>query len=165
MKDSFRRAGRRFLDLADISGIEFLKISGQKGIPPLIIFYRGSAGNAAIEALNNDGADFFLKKGERTLQRQFPQSWSIMINDRPWNGGPWPGESYFSERLSCKKRISFFSKPAYALDREGKVIDEHADDRNLPVIRCKEHAGERRGKIFNPFLSAIRLHAHGHDLR
>ena len=48
----------------DISGIEFLKIVRAKGdTTPIIIFTGVGRENAAIEALNN-GADFFLKKGE-----------------------------------------------------------------------------------------------------
>ena len=51
-------------DLPDISGIEFLKIVRAKGdTTPIIIFTGVGRENAAIEALNN-GADFFLKKGE-----------------------------------------------------------------------------------------------------
>ena len=51
-------------DLPDISGIEFLKIVRAKGdTTPVIIFTGVGRENAAIEALNN-GADFFLKKGE-----------------------------------------------------------------------------------------------------
>ncbi|MGA8378164.1 MAG: response regulator, partial [Methanoregula sp.] len=51
-------------DLPEINGIEFLKIIRGKGdVTPVIIFTGVGRENAAIAALNN-GANFFLKKGE-----------------------------------------------------------------------------------------------------
>ena len=51
-------------DLPEINGIEFLKIIRGKGdMTPVIIFTGVGRENAAIAALNN-GANFFLKKGE-----------------------------------------------------------------------------------------------------
>jgi len=51
-------------DLPNINGIEFLKIIRAKGdTTPVIIFTGVGREYAAIEALNN-GADFFLKKGD-----------------------------------------------------------------------------------------------------
>jgi DNA-binding NtrC family response regulator len=51
-------------DMPDINGIEFLKILRSKGdTTPVILFTGVGREYAAIEALNN-GANFFLKKGE-----------------------------------------------------------------------------------------------------
>ena len=51
-------------DMPEINGIEFLKILRSKGdTTPVIIFTGIGRENAAIEALNN-GANFYLKKGE-----------------------------------------------------------------------------------------------------
>ena len=50
--------------LPEINGIELLKIIRTKGDTTPVIMFKGvGRENAAIEALNN-GADFFLKKGE-----------------------------------------------------------------------------------------------------
>ena len=69
-------------DLPDISGIEFLKIVRAKGdTTPIIIFTGVGRENAAIEALNN-GADFFLKKGEDPA-RTVPQYGAY---DKPGSG-------------------------------------------------------------------------------
>jgi len=51
-------------DLPEINGIEFLKIIRRKGdVTPVIIFTGVGREHTAIAALNN-GANFFLKKGE-----------------------------------------------------------------------------------------------------
>src|SRR5208337_295091 len=51
-------------DLPEINGIEFLKIIQGKGDVTLVIIFTGvGREHAAIAALNN-GANFFLKKGE-----------------------------------------------------------------------------------------------------
>ena len=51
-------------DMPEINGIEFLKILRSKGdVTPVIIFTGVGREYAAIEALNN-GANFYLKKGE-----------------------------------------------------------------------------------------------------
>ena len=50
-------------DLPELNGIEFLKIIRAKGRDPGYYLHRCKRENAAIAALNN-GANFFLKKGE-----------------------------------------------------------------------------------------------------
>ena len=51
-------------DIPEINGIEFLKILRAKGDTTPIIIFTGVGGeHTAMEALNN-GADFFLQKGE-----------------------------------------------------------------------------------------------------
>src|SRR5512137_1883771 len=134
-------------DLPDISGIEFLKIVRAKGdTTPIIIFTGVGRENAAIEALNN-GADFFLKKGEdphaqfRTMVHMINQAVERRSMGRAIGT---------SERL-LTETISFFSEPAYALDREGKVIAWNRAMADFTGIEPKNMLGKGDGKYSVPF--------------
>jgi DNA-binding response OmpR family regulator/Flp pilus assembly protein TadD len=135
------------LDLPDISGIEFLKIIRAKGDTTSIIIFTGVGGeNAAIEALNN-GADFFLKKGDdphaqfRTMVHMINQA----VERRSMGRAIGTSERLLSET------ISFFSEPAYALDREGKVIAWNRAMAELSGIEPKNMLGKGDGKYSIPF--------------
>jgi len=135
------------LDLPDISGIEFLKIIRAKGDTTSVIIFTGVGGeNAAIEALNN-GADFFLKKGDdphekfRTMVHMINQSVERRSMGRAMGT---------SERL-LTETISFFSEPAYALDREGKVIAWNRAMADFTGIEPKNMLGKGDGKYSVPF--------------
>jgi DNA-binding response OmpR family regulator len=135
------------LDLPDISGIEFLKIIRAKGDTTSVIIFTGVGGeNAAIEALNN-GADFFLKKGDdpheqfRTMVHMINQAVERRSMGRAMGT---------SERL-LTETISFFSEPAFALDREGKVIAWNKAMADFTGIEPKNMLGKGDGKYSVPF--------------
>lgn len=135
------------LDLPDISGIEFLKIIRAKGDTTSVIIFTGVGGeNAAIEALNN-GADFFLKKGDdphgqfRTMVHMINQAVERRSMGRAIGT---------SERL-LTETISFFSEPAYALDREGKVIAWNRAMADFTGIEPQNMLGKGDGKYSVPF--------------
>lgn len=134
-------------DLPDISGIEFLKIVRAKGdTTPIIIFTGVGRENAAIEALNN-GADFFLKKGEDP-HAQF-RSMVHMINQAVERRSM--GRTIGTSERLLSETISFFSEPAYALDREGKVIAWNRAMAEFTGIDAKNMLGKGEGKYSVPF--------------
>jgi CheY-like chemotaxis protein len=134
-------------DLPDISGIEFLKIIRAKGdTTPIIIFTGVGRENAAIEALNN-GADFFLKKGEDP-HAQF-RNMVHMINQAVERRSM--GRAIGTSERLLSETISFFSEPAYALDREGKVIAWNHAMAEFTGIDSKNMLGKGDGKYSVPF--------------
>jgi Flp pilus assembly protein TadD/DNA-binding response OmpR family regulator len=134
-------------DLPDISGIEFLKIVRAKGdTTPVIIFTGVGRENAAIEALNN-GADFFLKKGEDP-HAQF-RNMVHMINQAVERRSM--GRAIGTSERLLAETISFFSEPAYALDREGKVIAWNRAMADSTGIEAKNMLGKGDGKYSVPF--------------
>lgn len=129
-------------DLPDISGIEFLKIIRAKGdTTPVIIFTGVGRENTAIEALNN-GADFFLKKGEEP-HAQF-RDMVHMINQAVERRSM--GQTIGTSERLLAETISFFSEPAYALDREGKVIAWNQSMADFTGIEPKRILGKGDGK-------------------
>jgi PAS domain S-box-containing protein len=104
--------------LPEISGIELLKILRAKGdTTPVIMFTGMGRENAAIEALNN-GADFFLKKGDSpsTEFRELVHMINRAVERR------FVGRSLGISDKVLSDTINFFQDAAFALDREGKVI-------------------------------------------
>jgi DNA-binding response OmpR family regulator len=105
-------------DLPEINGIEFLKMLRAKGdTTPFIIFTGVGREYAAIEALNN-GADFFLKKGDDAQSQLLEMVHMIRkaVDRRNIGRGPGTSQKLLSDALN------FFHQAAYAIDREGKVI-------------------------------------------
>lgn len=105
-------------DLPDINGIEFLKMLRAKGdTTPFIIFTGVGREYAAIEALNN-GADFFLKKGDDAQSRLLEMVHMIRkaVDRRNLGRGPGTSQKLLSDALN------FFHQAAFVIDREGKVI-------------------------------------------
>jgi CheY-like chemotaxis protein len=105
-------------DLPDINGIEFLKIIRAKGdSTPVIIFTGVGREYAAIEALNN-GADFFLKKGD-DIQDQLLDIVHMIrkaVDRRNLGRGAGTVQKLLTDTLN------FFHQPVYIIDREGKVL-------------------------------------------
>ncbi len=133
-------------DLPDISGIEFLKIIRAKGdTTPIIIFTGVGRENAAIEALNN-GADFFLKKGEDP-HAQF-RNMVHMINQAVERRSM--GRAIGTSERLLAETISFFSEPAYALDREGRVIAWNRAMAEFTGVEAKNMLGKADGKYSVP---------------
>ena len=160
MKDRIFDALVVDFDLPDISGIEFLKIVRAKGdTTPIIIFTGVGRENAAIEALNN-GADFFLKKGEDP-HAQF-RNMVHMINQAVERRSM--GRAIGTSERLLSETIAFFSEPAYALDREGKVIAWNRAMAEFTGIEAKNMLGKGDGKYSVPILRPQGTHAHGYDL-
>ena len=105
-------------DLPEINGIEFLKMLRAKGdTTPFIIFTGVGREYAAIEALNN-GADFFLKKGDDAQSQLLEMVHMIRkaVDRRNIGRGPGTSQKLLSDALN------FFHQAAYVVDRDGKVI-------------------------------------------
>jgi DNA-binding response OmpR family regulator len=105
-------------DLPEINGIEFLKMLRAKGdTTPFIIFTGVGREYAAIEALNN-GADFFLKKGDDAQSQLLELVHMIRkaVDRRSIGRGPGTSQKLLADALN------FFHQAAYVIDREGKVI-------------------------------------------
>ena len=134
-------------DLPEISGIEFLKIIRAKGdTTPVIIFTGVGKENAAIEALNN-GADFFLQKGEDP-HAQF-RNMVHMINHAVERRSV--GRAMGTSQRLLAKTVSFFAEPAYAIDREGKVIAWNKAIADLTGLEPRKILGKGGGEHSIPF--------------
>jgi len=135
------------LDLPEIPGIEFLKIIRAKGDTTPVVIFTGMGGeNTVINALNN-GADFFLKKSDDP-QVQF-RGLVHMINQAV--GGRTIGSAIGTADRLIADAISFFSEPAFALDREGKVIAWNRAMAEFTGITPKNMVGKGDGKYSVPF--------------
>ncbi len=124
--------------LPEISGIEMLKIIRTKGdTTPVIIFTGVGREHAAIEALNN-GADFFLKKGEspssefRELVHMINQAAERRL----------VGRSLGTSQKLLEETIGFFPNAAYAIDREARVIAWNQGMADLTGIAAKDILGK-----------------------
>jgi CheY-like chemotaxis protein len=105
-------------DLPEINGIEFLKMIRARGdTTPVIIFTGVGREYAAIQALNN-GADFFLKKGEDAQSQLLEMVHMIRqaVDRRNLGRGLGTTQKILSDALN------FFHQAAYVIDREGKVM-------------------------------------------
>jgi CheY-like chemotaxis protein len=133
--------------LPEITGIELLKIIRAKGdTTPVIMFTGVGRENAAIEALNN-GADFFLKKGD-TPSSEFREL-VHMINravDRRQ-----VGRSLGISEKVLSGAVSFFPEAAFAIDREGKVLAWNQGMEGLTGIRGIDILGKGDGVYSLPF--------------
>ena len=125
-------------DLPDINGIEFLKIIRAKGdSTPVIIFTGVGREYAAIEALNN-GADFFLKKGDDVQDQLLDMVHMIRqaVDRRNMGRGAGTVQKILSDTLN------FFHQPVYIIDREGKVIVWNKGMAALTGIREEDILGK-----------------------
>jgi DNA-binding response OmpR family regulator len=119
-------------DLPEISGTGLLKILRGKGdVTPVIIFTGVGREQAAIDALNN-GASFFLKKGENP-QTQFLELEQMIQQavDQRFQGKP-----LGTTRKILKDMVDFSLDPAFAIDRDGRAVawnDAMAHLTNVPA--------------------------------
>jgi CheY-like chemotaxis protein len=105
-------------DLPEINGIDFLKMLRARGdTTPVIIFTGVGREYAAIQALNN-GADFFLKKGDDAQSQLLEMVHMIRqaVDRRNLGRGPGTTQKILSDALN------FFHQAAFVIDREGKVM-------------------------------------------
>lgn len=124
--------------LPEINGIDLLKILRTKGdTTPVIIFTGVGRENAAIEALNN-GADFFLKKGE-SPSSEFREL-VHMINQA--SERRLVGRSVGATQKLVQEIICFYPDASYAVDREAKVIAWNDGMEALTGIPAKDVIGK-----------------------
>jgi len=105
-------------DMPEVDGIAFLKSLRSRGDTTPVIIFTGVGGeHAAIESLNN-GADFFIKKGEHPDQEMHT------ILDRIYQvvDGRIAWRSTGTAQTILTNTLNFSSDPSFAIDRDGKVI-------------------------------------------
>ncbi len=133
--------------LPEINGIELLKILRSKGdTTPVIMFTGVGRENAAIEALNN-GADFFLKKGESPTSefRELVHMIDRAIDRRL------VGRSLGIVEKILSDTINFFPDPAYAINRDGVVVAWNNGMMTLTGIVPKDIIGKGNGSHSTSF--------------
>jgi PAS domain S-box-containing protein len=121
-------------DMPELNGIEFLKILRSEGdTTPVIIFTGVGHERTAIEAINN-GANFFLQKGEDP-QAQFRELVTMVKTAVE--------RTYTGKNLGTYKRIildliNFSSDPSFAIDREGKVVAWNVSMEQLTGVKASD---------------------------
>ena len=137
-------------DMPEITGIEFLKILRSKGdTTPVIIFTAVGREHAAIEALNN-GANFFLKKGEDP-RMQFRELLSMVKRAVEQNS---IGRSLGTTQRVISDIINFSSDPSFAIDREGKVVAWNDSMEQLTNVPASVMMGKGDLAYAEPFFGA-----------
>jgi DNA-binding response OmpR family regulator/Flp pilus assembly protein TadD len=139
-------------DMPDLNGIEFLKILRSEGdTTPVIIFTGVGHERTAIEAINN-GANFFLQKGEDP-QMQFRELITMVKTAVE--------RTYLGRNLGTTKRIiydmiNFSSDPSFAIDREGKVVAWNAPMEQLTDVKASDILGKGDYIYAEPFFGTRR---------
>jgi len=134
-------------DMPEINGIEFLKILRSEGdTTPVIIFTGVGHERTAIEAINQ-GANFFLKKGEDP-QMQFRELVNMVKKAVEM--------TYHGKNLGTTKRvisdmINFSSDPGFAIDREGKIVAWNTSMEQLTDTAASEMLGKNDYIYAEPF--------------
>ena len=137
--------------LPEISGIELLKILRAKGdTTPVILFTGVGREHAAIEALNN-GADFFLKKGESPSSEY--RELVHMINRAAERR--LVGRSLGTSEKLLEEIVNFFPDAAYAINREAKVIAWNRGMEVLSGINALAILGKGDGAYSVPFFGKV----------
>ena len=139
-------------DMPELNGIEFLKILRSEGdTTPVIIFTGVGHEHTAIEAINN-GANFFLQKGEDP-QMQFRELVTMVKTAVE--------RTYLGRNLGSTKRIildmiNFSSDPSFAIDREGVVVAWNAPMEQLTDIKASDIIGKGDYAYSEPFFGTRR---------
>jgi len=124
--------------MPEITGIEFLKILRAKGdTTPVIIFTGVGRELAAIEALNN-GADFFLQKGDDP-KNQFRELVHMIRQAKERRS---VGKSMGTSQRIISDVMSFTPEPMMAIDREGIVIAWNAAMEELTGVTAEIMIGK-----------------------
>lgn len=134
--------------LPEINGIQLLKILRSKGdTTPVIMFTGVGRENAAIEALNN-GADFFLKKGDSPSSefRELVHMINRSVERR------FVGRSLGITEKILSETIDFFPDAAFAIDREGKVLAWNPAMAEFTGVDQKDIIGKGDGVYSVPVL-------------
>ncbi|WP_292424633.1 response regulator [Methanoregula sp.] len=134
-------------DMPEINGIEFLKILRSKGdLTPVIIFTGAGGEYTAIEALNN-GANFYLKKGE-DIQPQLREMADMI---RRAVEGKTAGRGIGTTQKLLSDAVHFFREPAFAIDRDGKVIAWNDGMAALSGVGAGDMIGKKDYEYAVPF--------------
>jgi len=134
--------------MPEINGIDFLKVLRSKGnTTPIIIFTGVGRENAAIEALNN-GADFFLKKGDDP-RTQFHELAHMIRQAKERRS---VGRSLGTSQRIIADVMSFSKEATFAIDREGKVIGWNRAMEELSGIFAETMVGKGDHEYAMPFL-------------
>jgi len=137
-------------DMPEINGIEFLKILRSGGdTTPVILFTAVGRENAAIEALNN-GANFFLKKGDNP-RMQFRELVTMAKRAVEQN---FLGRSLGTTQRIISDMINFSSDPSFAIDRNGKVVAWNDSMEQLTDIPASVMVGKGDFAYAEPFFGA-----------
>jgi len=137
-------------DMPEINGIEFLKILRSKGdTTPVIIFTGVGREYAAIEALNN-GANFFLKKGEDVQ----PQLREMVHMIRRAVEGKIVGKGIGTAQKILTDTVHFFREPAFAIDRDGQVIAWNGGMEALSGLGAADIMGKKDHEYAVPFFGS-----------
>lgn len=134
--------------MPEITGINFLKILRAQGdTTPIVMFTGVGRENAAIEALNN-GADFFLKKGDdpRTQFRELVHMIQRAKDQRSI------GRSFGTSQRIIADVMSFSKEAMFAIDREGKVIAWNPAMEELSGIIAEAMVGKGDHEYAMPFM-------------
>ena len=134
-------------DLPGINGIEFLKIIRGKGdVTPVIIFTGVGREHAAIAALNN-GANFFLKKGE-DMEMPFVELQQMIRHavDQRFMGKA----KGLSTKLAADL-INFSLDAEFAIDPEGNVIAWNTAMEHLTGVHALTLLGKGNFAYVEPF--------------
>ena len=134
-------------DMPEISGIEFLKILRKHGDTTPIILFTGIGGeHTAIEALNN-GANFFLKKGEDP-RHQFREL--VVMVKRAMERSSL-GRALGTTQKIIADMINFTSDPSFAVDRDGKVVAWNDSMEQLTDVPAHAMMGKGDNIYSEPF--------------
>jgi len=101
---------------------------------------------AAIEALNN-GANFFLKKGE-DIQPQLREMVHMIrraVEGKLIGKGPGAAQKVITDV------VQFFREPAFAIDREGQVIAWNEGMATLSGVGASDMIGKKDHEYAIPF--------------
>ncbi len=139
-------------DMPEIGGIEFLKMLRSKGdTTPVIIFTGVGHEHTAIEAINQ-GANFFLKKGENP-EMQFQELVGMVKTAVEM--------TCLEKNLGTIKKvisdmINFSSDPGFAIDREGKVVAWNTSLEQLTDTTAGDILGKNDYIYAEPFFGTRR---------
>lgn len=133
--------------MPEITGIELLKIMRAKGdSTPVIIFTGVGRELAAIEALNN-GADFFLQKGDDP-KTQFRELVHMIRQAKERRS---VGRSLGTSQRVIADIMSFSKEAMMAIDREGNVIAWNESMEDMTGIPADVMVGKNEHAHAEPF--------------
>jgi CheY-like chemotaxis protein len=133
--------------MPEITGIELLKIIRAKGdSTPVIIFTGVGRELAAIDALNN-GADFFLQKGDDP-KTQFRELVHMIRRAKERRS---VGRSLGTSQRIISDVMGFSQEPMMAIDREGTVIAWNPAMEELSGVVAEVMVGKNDHAQSEPF--------------
>lgn len=139
--------------MPEITGLDFLKILRAKGNTiPIIIFSGSVQEQAAIEALNN-GADFFLQKGDDP-RNQFRD---IVHMIRQARDRRQVGRSPGTSRRLIADLMTFSMDAMMAIDREGTVIAWNEPMEALSGVPADMMIGKKDQAYAEPFFGRKKM--------